>query len=405
MKKKLFENRGGFIAKQEAEGLIAKQKGLALILGGVILGLIALWILFFSNKAAINYAFPNHKVEDKEPERVNILMLGMAGGKHDGATLTDSIIVGSYHTKTHKVVLISIPRDLWADEVSGKVNSVYQTGLKDSKGLEIAKKVIGEDITGMNIDYAIRIDFSGFSKAIDQVGGVDVEVPRTFDDYNYPITGKEDDLCGNKEEEVELTEEQAKILNTTPGKKRVIVDPSGKVATDDAVFACRFEHIHYDKGLTHMDGTTALKFVRSRHALGPEGSDFARSKRQQLVIEAFKNKVLSLGTLANPQKIGGLISILGSSLETDIPLDKYLQFYKYAQNVESVESIVLGDLGEGKTILETGSPSKYDGYVLIPPEGDFSKVHELIQQKLDDQASTTPKPTATPKAKTTTPSK
>lgn len=382
-----------------------------IILGGVILGLIGLWILF-SQKTAVNYVFPSiNKSQDKEPERVNVLMLGMAGGRHDGATLTDSIIVGSYNTKTHKVVLISIPRDLWVEAVSGKVNAVYQTGLKEDKGLSEAKRVIGEDITGMHIDYALRIDFSGFAKAIDQVGGVDIDVPTTFDDYNYPVEGKENDLCGNKEEEIELTEEQAKVLKTTPGKQKVIVTPEGRVASDSAAFACRFERIHFTKGKTRMDGKTALKFVRSRMGTNKEGSDFARSRRQQLVIEAFKNKVLSLSTLANPQKIGGLISILGESLETDIPLDKYLEFYKYAQKIKSVESVVLGDLGDGTTLLDTGSPSKYGGYVLVPPDEDFTSTHELIRLKLEEQASTSPRPSptvspsSTPRTKTTTPSR
>lgn len=387
-----------------------KSKRNLLLLGGVILGMLFLWLFFFSKSSPVSYTFPAVSgKEDKRDERVNVLMLGMAGGKHEGATLTDSIIVGSYHTKTKKVVLISIPRDLWSPSTESKINAVYQTGLKDKKALETAKKVIGEEITGMHIDYAVRIDFSGFAKAIDQVGRIDVFVPVTFDDYNYPIEGRENDLCGNKEEEIELTEEQAKALNTTPGKTKVIVTPEGHIASSSAAFACRFEHIRFVEGKTSMDGRTALKFVRSRMGTNKQGSDFARSRRQQLVIEAFKEKALSLGTLTNPQKVSGLISTLGESLESDIPLDKYLQFYKYAQDIKSVESVVLGDLDSGETLLDAGSPFKYGGYVLVPEDEDFTKVHELIAQKLEEQASTTPKPSPTvspsptPKIRITTP--
>lgn len=383
--------------------LLKKKKSL-FILGGILFGLLILYLFFFSKSNPISYTFPAVSgKEEKEPERINVLMLGMAGGKHDGATLTDSIIVGSYHTKTKKVVLISIPRDLWIPSTEGKINAVYQTGLKDDrrspsgkKALENAKKIIGEEVAGMHIDYAVRIDFSGFAKAIDQVGGIDINVPVTFDDVNFPVEGRENDLCGNKEEEIELTEEQAKVLKTTPGKMKVIVTPEGHIASTSAAFACRFEHIRFVKGVTHMDGKTALKFVRSRMGTNKEGSDFARSRRQQLVIEAFKEKVLSLGTLTNPQKISGLISTLGESLESDIPLDQYLKLYNFAKDIKSIESVVLGDLGKGETILDTGSPSKYGGYVLIPPDEDFSKVHSLIKQKLEEQASTSPKPIVTP---------
>lgn len=365
---------------------------------GVLILLGIIWFFSTPHSAAIKYAFPSITgATEKEPDRINVLLLGIAGGRHDGATLTDSIIVASYHTITHKVVLVSIPRDLWVDDVAGKVNTIYQDGLKDDKGLAFAKEEIGK-ITGVPIDYAVRLDFSGFAKAIDLIGGIAVDVPRTFDDYNYPIEGKETDLCGNTEQEIDLTPEQAVVLKTEPGKKKVILTPEGKPATESADFACRYDHIHFDKGLTQMNGSIALTFVRSRMGTNSEGSDFARSRRQQLVIEAFRNKVLSLGTLGNPQKVAGLIKTLGETLETDIPLDKYLKLYSAAKDIKSVESIVLGDLGGGKTILETAPPGQYGGYVLVPPNNSFDAVRELIKQKLDDQASSSPRPSVTPTA-------
>ena len=67
-----------------------------------------------------------------------------------------------------------------------------------------------------------------------------------------------------------------------------------------------------------MDGKTALTFVRSRHAEGEEGSDFARSKRQEKIIQAFKDKLFSFQTIINPAKIISLYDILKDSIDTDI---------------------------------------------------------------------------------------
>lgn len=314
--------------------------------------------------------------------RVNILLLGNAGGRHDGASLTDSILVASYDLKSNKATLISIPRDLWIDTEQAKVNTIYQTGAKLGEGLGYAKEKFG-DILGLPMHYGVRLDFRGFSEAVDLVGGIEVDVPRTFDDYNYPVEGREKDLCGNIEKEIELSEEQATILNLKPGKQKLIVTLSDKFATSSADFACRFERIHFEKGRVIMNGLTALKFVRTRMGSSGEGSDFARSRRQQIVLQAFKEKVLSVETLINPQKIAGLIKTLGSSVETDIPIDKFWDFYNLVKKNEGVTSIVLGDLGGGKSVLVSPPPAQYGGaYILIPSDNDFSKLKDFMKTAL-----------------------
>ncbi len=362
--------------------------GLALVVG-------FFWFLTHSAGTAVfNYALsaatggPSIKSTD---DRVNILLLGLAGGKHDGALLTDSIIIASYHLKSHKVTMISVPRDLWLDAIKEKVNAAYEVGVQRPEGgLAFASDKI-DDIIGIPIHYAVRTDFAGFAKAIDLVEGVDVNVPKTFDDFNYPITGKEDDLCGLQEKELELTPEQAAQYKLKAGKQKVLVDAQDKVATTSADFACRFERLHFDKGITHMDGETALKFVRSRMGTNGEGSDFARSRRQQLVIQAFRDKALSLGTIFSPSKIGGLISTFGESVETNIPADDYLDFYNISKNLNGVSTIVLGDLGQGKSVLVVGDVSKYGRFVMVPPNDDFSPVQQYIQQKLqEDSIEATP---------------
>lgn len=380
------------------EKMLKKIQPLLIILSLVIAVAFA-WSFLHTSSSVFQFAIGGGSALKSTDDRVNILLLGLAGGKHDGAYLTDSIIVASYHLKSHKVTLISIPRDLWLDSIKNKVNAAYEVGLlgkNGGNGLKFAEDKI-DDILGIPIHYGIRIDFSGFAKAVDLVEGVDVEVPKTFDDYNYPITGKEDDLCGLQEKEIELNDEKIKMidpdgkLNLKAGKQKLLVDLNDKVATQAADFACRFEHIHFDKGVQHLDGETALKFVRSRMGTNGEGSDFARSRRQQLVLQSFRNKVLSLQTLFNVQKISGLISTFGESVETDIEKERFLELMSLLKKQDGSESIVLGDIGNGKSVFETGSPGVYGAYVLVPPNNDFSNVKEYLKTKLDEAAVTAPK--------------
>jgi len=376
----------------------------------VVLGIIfyAVWWFFTSTPGAsvIELAFNRNKIEQTE-DKVNVLLLGNAGGKHDGATLTDSIIVASYNTKTNKATLFSIPRDLWLENVDAKINTVYQLGKtqhEDGDGLKYAEEKIGE-IMGLPIHYGVRLDFNGFAKAIDLVEGVEVDVPKTFDDYVYPIEGKEQDLCGLTEKEIEITEDQYKTLKLpakTPasspadGKVRIktLVGLNDKIATESADFACRFERLHFDAGKMKMNGETALKFVRSRQGTNGEGSDFARSRRQQLIIDAFRSKVLSLETLLDPGKLLGLASTFGESFETDIANDKFLQFYNLSKKLESTENIVLGDLGKGESLLVVGTPGKYGAFVMVPKNDDWKTVSDFVRLKLEGSPSASLAPSA-----------
>ncbi len=375
----------------DSKGFFSKKFEKVLVVASLLVGLVVLWSLVTSTSSVFQFVFSNGGLKSTD-NRVNVLLLGLAGGTHAGAELTDSIIVASYNLKTHQVLLISIPRDLWLSTITAKVNALYELGFKSQNGgngLKFAEDKI-DDILGIPIHYGIRLDFNGFSKAIDLVGGIDVDIAKTFDDYNYPIEGKEEDLCGLVEKEIDLSEDRIKQLNAPslnlkPGKNKVLVDPQlEKIATSSADFACRFEHVRFEKGTTHMDGVTSLKFVRSRQGTNGEGSDFARSRRQQLVIQAFRSKVLSIQTLTNPQKISELFKTFGKSVETDIPFEKSLDFYKLIKNVDGVRSLVLGDLGNGKSILVNPPPAEYGGaYVLIPPDNDFAIIKEFIKGELD----------------------
>ena len=331
-------------------------------------------------------------------KKINLLLLGIGGGTHDGPDLTDTIIFASIDPNTKKVTLVSLPRDLWIPDLGAKVNSAYTfaSEKKPGSGLMYTKALIGS-ILGQQIDYAIKIDFSGFVKAVDIMGGLDINVDNTFDDYAYPITGKEDANCG-------LTEDTIASLSA---------EIASGSATELESFPCRYEHLHFDKGPTHMDGETALKYVRSRHALGKEGSDFARSKRQEKVISAFKEKLFSVGTFLNPVKIVELVKTLNTSIETDIKQSEYADFVNLAQKMKGAKiSSAIIDTGDGDRLgLLTNppiSPEYGNQWVLSPRvgNGDYSEIHTYVACQTkggncmvgqNGIVTPTPKPTITPK--------
>lgn len=321
----------------------------------------------------VNKFVLNKKIELKTESggSINVLLLGKGGGKHDGPDLTDTIILANINTKTNQVVLVSIPRDLWVPDIKGKINKAYTIGQENNKqGILLTKAVVSK-VTGQTIDYVVVIDFSGFVKIIDYLGGVDVEVARTLDDYAYPVEGKEEDACEKTEEE--------------------IVDLTAQIATASAkeweAFPCRYKHLHVPQGTQHMDGQLALEFSRSRHGVNGEGTDFARSQRQQKVISAVRDKVLSIGTILNPIKILGIFNILKDNIDTNIQLTEFDDFINLANQMKNskITSHVVdfGDESAGRYGLLTEPPRTKDkGFqsVLVPRigESDFSEIKEYV---------------------------
>lgn len=363
---------------------------------GVLLTILIMAVgLFFTSQSqpeVFKYIFGQSNQLQTEDGRVNVLLLGIAGGNHDGPNLTDTIMVASYDRKTHQVDLISLPRDLWSEQYQAKINTLYQVGLNQAKGLSLIEGEI-ERILGIQIPYAVRIDFSGFTRAIDLIGGIDVEVAKPFDDYAYPVPGKETELCGYQESEMDIGEDQAKSLGVKPGRLKVLLDPDNKIATAAAkpgenltygdaqvikFFPCRFEHLSFSQGLIHFGGETALKYVRSRHGANNEGSDFARSHRQQQVIQAFRDKALSVETLTDPRKIVELVKAFGASFDSDIPQGQYWEFVKLVKNVSGVKSYVIDSIGKDP-LLVAPPPGQYGAWVLVPSGGDYSRIQKYVQ--------------------------
>lgn len=294
---------------------------------------------------------PKTEALKNENSRTNVLLLGAGGALHEGPNLTDTIIIASLKTTLSEndvvpsIILISLPRDIYLDSLQEKINAAYEIGSRQNSraGLALAKSAVWE-ISGLPIHYAVKVDFSAFEKVTDILGGINLTIERVLDDPQYPLPGKETDLCAG-----------------------------------DPEFLCRYEHLYFPQGRTHLDGQTALKFVRSRHALGEEGTDFARIRRQQLVLAALKDKFFSTQTFLNPSAILAIYEELKNHIETDFDQNEAALALKIAWHYKNaaVKSLTV-DLN----LLEA-PPVDHRGWVLTPKDGDFTAVHQYVKTQLE----------------------
>lgn len=282
---------------------------------------------------------PANAGPDNTPDgRMNIMLFGIGGAGHEGSQLTDTIILASVDMNGNRVGMLSIPRDM-AYPLGGahfqKINAVnaYAEQENPGGGAKDAAKAIGK-LLGVRIDHVVKIDFQGFEKFVDALGGVDVDVERSFTDPQYP-------------------------------------------APDDA-----WQTVSFKKGPQHMDGAQALIYVRSRHGSNGEGSDFARSRRQQIVIAAVREKLLSLGTLANPQKIAELWGVVSSHVQTDLSAWDFVKLAPLASRFDrnAIVSRVFTDDANGELY-----PANIEGagYMLFPKKPDWSQIRELAQNPFE----------------------
>lgn len=289
-------------------------------------------------------------LKGEDQDRINFVLLGVGGKNHDGGNLADTIIVASFQPSTHKVVMMSIPRDLTVPMTGygwRKINSANSLAeAKDpGSGGQATADLVGE-ILEMPIHYYLRVDFDGFVKIIDDLGGVEVAVDNTLDDYRYPIMGRE----------------------------------------DNPDYYSRFEHLHIEAGQQTMDGELALKYARSRHGVGVEGSDFARSKRQQKILEAAKNKLFSTNTLFKPKLIMNVVGNAEEHVTTNLQPEELVSVWQLAKDVNQsqITSVALDNSPNGLLRDVIGT----DGaYILAPITGDFSQIIAKFNAALDTPSS------------------
>lgn len=281
-------------------------------------------------------------------DRLSILVLGIGGQGHAGSQLTDTILLATADLTEKRIGVVSVPRDLAYPLGSGrfmKINAVnaYAEQAHPGQGAEETAKAFAE-LFAVRIDHVLRVDFQGFITFIDALDGIDVNVERSFSDPEYP--------------------------------------------TDDD----KWQTVRFEEGPQHMSGDRALMYVRSRHGTNGEGSDFARSRRQQLVMLAIRDKLLSLGTLTNPQRLLKLYQSVANNIQTDLSPWDMMKLAPLAQNLskDKVTLNVLTDAADGEL-----TPANVEGsFMLFPRKQDWSQIRDIMQNpfqtKEDRQAEDRP---------------
>ncbi len=261
-------------------------------------------------------------------ERLNILLVGSDHRQGRAGSNTDTLIIVSVDPATRKVAMFSIPRDtvdvpippgparqVFGRVYAGKINSFYDAvrnrpdlfpGNRSTRGFNGLKAILGE-LTGLDIKYFVEVNFQGFRRVIDAMGGVTINVQVPLVDDAFPS-----------------------------GTKSV--------------------RLYIPSGLQHMDGAEALRYARSRYTT----DDFDRGARQQRVL-------LSLREQANPieliPKIPELVTALESSVRTDIPVDLLDELLGLADSVDTrdIRSFVFN-----RPIYQDEVISGPRGYILVP---------------------------------------
>lgn len=223
----------------------------------------------------------------------NFLLLG----KDVDSSNTDTLIVVSYDTVNQKIGMVSIPRDTavtreWSS--MPKINAAFHS---KKAGPEVLKEEI-KNTFGIPIDYYIHVDLQGFIALVDELDGVDIEVPL---DMNYD-------------------------------------DPYQDL------------HIHYTKGQHHLNGQQAMEVVRFRHNNDGSGyTDVGRAEMQRQVLVALAKKVVSWNSLTKVQEF---VEIFQEYVKTDLSTTDMLYFASQAVGVDLDTGITQGTLkGRGEGVV------------------------------------------------------
>ncbi len=328
-----------------------------LLLGAGWLG----WKLFFNaNKAFGNgniIGFLNAtplKGEDKG--RVNILLGGVSSDDpgHEGANLTDSIMLVSLNTRNHKAFMMSIPRDLWVN-IPGyghtKINAANAYGDQDhfsengytKGGMGLLEKTISENFQ-IPIHYYAKINYTAFRDAVNAVGGVTVNI-------------KSEDPRG-------------------------LYDPNISVADHGP--------LKLPNGVQTLKGQTALNLARARgdpcgcgrYEYGFPRSDFDRTEHQRMLLLGLKDKVTSASVISNPLKIGSLLDALGNNVKSDFKPSEIRRLYDLSKQIDNagIQSVGLND-ADGKNLLM--SYTSPDGASALAPAAgmdNFSQIQLYLKK-------------------------
>jgi LCP family protein required for cell wall assembly len=287
---------------------------------------------------------PDKKLQGEEQGLVRILLMGIGGEKHEGGTLTDTMILATFKLPQNKdeeiqVGLVSIPRDLTVN-IHGydyrKINSAYAYGESggQKQGPALAIQTV-ENVLGLKIPYYGVIDFEGFKKIIDDLGGIEVNVEVGFTDAQYP------------------------------DEKEGYLPP-----------------ITFEPGNQLMNGERALEFVRSRHGNNNQGSDFARARRQQLVLKAVKEEVTTFRVLTNLSLIDRILKDLSDHIRTNLQPFELKRLYTLAHDLKD-ENIRTLTIDEQSGLVCGQITEDTQAYILIPCRGleNYENIRDFVNNQ------------------------
>lgn len=309
-----------------------KRFGIFMLLSLFVAAGIGLY--YFASKAGKISTNPfnfSSKLKGEDEGRVNILLLGVGDPGHAGATLADTNMVLSIDTRNNKAVFISIPRDTRVyipGKGYAKMNYAHAAGEADTppNGIEVAKQTV-EETLGIPIQYYVRANFGGLKQAVDAVGGIDIDVKEPLIDPEYPCETNENRSCG----------------------------------------------FRLAAGQTRMDGSLALKYARCRK--GTCGDDFGRGLRQQEVLNAIKDKALSLGTLSDPKKLNSLIEAGANNVKTNMSISEIQRAYEISKKIPATNIYNVVFSLEENGFLKP-DPASSD---LLPGAGNFEEIRKFVK--------------------------
>jgi LCP family protein required for cell wall assembly len=282
------------------------------------------------------------KLRGEDTDRINILLLGRAGEKYPGKNLTDTVMLASIDTETRRVGFLSLPRDLFVPipetDLATKLNSLYQYGLSRGDGANAVIATV-EHVTGQTIPYFVILDFDGFERIIDDLGGIRIENMRDIRDTRYP------------------------------GKNY------------------SYETFELSAGWHDLDGATALKYARERHS-DPEG-DFGRAKRQQEIIKAAQEKAFSATTYLNALTLDRLLRTLGESVRTNLSVAEMVSLAELGRTTDLRNaSTAIIDAWKRESLLRVShiDVSGTRAFILVPRIGDWSEIRDIAENIFDQNA-------------------
>jgi len=236
-----------------------------------------------------------------ENGKVNFLLLGVDSLKTRGNSLplTDTMMLISLDTKSGKITTLPLPRDLYSDQYQTKINALYVYGLeKNPQNPEKFSQQVISEMTNLKIHHTLVLSMDQVSEIINLLSGIEVDVEKGFVDNEFPNPN------------VDVTKEK---------------DP-----------AKLYMSVEFKPGKEVMNGQRALQYIRSRHSEDLQaGTDDARSKRQQQVINSLISKLKQQDVIFNPTTLGLLYRYYLDNFDQYFPMTQIVSLAKTSYQVRN----------------------------------------------------------------------